>query len=85
MSDHSFLIEEVTFGSRTGAQEQEFTFGSVYELTKTNVLDTLPEGGYFVACRIVVECIARPLKFAHSRIINSQIILQGCKRQLKYS
>ena len=34
------MIEEVTFGSRTGAQEQEFTFGSVYELTKTNVLDS---------------------------------------------
>ena len=32
---------------------------------------TLLEGGYFTACRIGVECIARPLNFAHSRIINS--------------
>jgi len=45
-----------------------------------NPLDALLEGDYFAVCRIVVECIAKPLNFAHSRIFNSYLILPKCKR-----
>ena len=40
---------------------------------------TLLEGDYFAVCRIVVECMARPQKSAHTRIINSYLILLKCK------
>jgi len=32
---------------------------------------SLLEGDYSAACRIAVECIVRPLKSAHSRIITA--------------
>jgi len=41
---------------------------------------TLLEGDYSAVCRITVECIAKPLKSTHSRIINSYLILPKCKR-----
>ena len=47
---------------------------------ETLTLLTLLEGDYFAVCRIVVECIAKPLNFAHSRIFNSYLILPKCKR-----
>ena len=45
---------------------------------------SLLEGDNSAECRIVVECIARTLKSAHSRIINSQLILQRRRRQLEF-
>ena len=41
---------------------------------------TLHEGNYSAVCRIVVECIARPLTSAFSRIINSYLVLPKGKR-----
>ena len=41
---------------------------------------SLLEGDYSVVCRITVECIAKPLKSAHSRIIDCYLILPKCKR-----
>ena len=40
----------------------------------------LHEGNYSAVCRIVVECIARPLTSAFSRIINSYLVLPKGKR-----
>ena len=37
------------------------------------------EGDYSPECRIVVECFARPLKSARSRMINSDLILPKYK------
>ena len=51
------------------------------EKSPNKALLSLLVGDYFAACRIVWECIARPLKFAcTSRIINFNLILPKCKR-----
>jgi len=52
----------------------------VSALGEPPILLSLLEGDYFVVCRIVVECIAKPLNFEHSRIFNSYLILPKCKR-----
>ena len=53
-------------------------------LHSQNIGPSLLEGDYSAACRILVECIARPLNSARSRIFNSNLILPKCRRQLEF-